>query len=61
MTIERTERLMPPDSFIERINIVSDVLSDLEIRLDKHIEETEALKIMLRKLKQQLDALTVKD
>lgn len=61
MTIERTERLMPLDSFIERINMVSNVLSAVEVRLDKHIEETEALKIMLRKLKQQLDALTVED
>lgn len=52
---------MPPDWFMERINMVSDVLSAVEVHLDKHIEETEALKIMLCKLKQQLDALTVED
>lgn len=52
------EQLKPLVSFEERIDEMADVLSHMQICLDRQTAETAELKVMLGRLKHMLDDVT---
>ena len=56
-----TERIKSLDSMTEKIEEMTNVLSKMNACIDRHIEETAALKCMLATLEKMLEDLKYED